>query len=96
MVFLAAADELATTLTVTHLLGSLIQHGAYTEAAGAGTRAVAFDQVFPTANFDISVTYEDNGGGAYAFSMEVDTLATTGFNITTLGNGVYHWIAVHD
>ena len=96
LAFMSTADEIATTITVTHFLGSWIQHGEYTEAAGAGTRAIALPQIFPSVTYTVMVTYEDTGAGAQASSNEVDTLATTGFNVTTQVNGVYHWMAIHD
>jgi hypothetical protein len=94
--FIAAADEVATTLTVTHLLGPKIQHGRYTEAAGAGVRAITLPQVMPSVNYTVVLGYVDTGGGVNASSLEVDTIATTGFNLTTQVNGVYTWCAIHD
>ena len=41
----------------------------------------------------ISVTYEDTGAGVQASSNEIDTIAATGFNLTTQVNGNYHWLA---
>jgi hypothetical protein len=95
IVFQSTADEFAATLTVTHLLGPRMQAGKYTEAAGAGVRAVALPQVFPSTNYVVFVQYEDTGTGPFNPNPEVDTLAAGGFNLTTLGNGVYHWVAIH-
>ena len=94
--FLSTADEIATTVTVTHFGGSRMQTGKYVEAAGAGTRAITLPQVFPSTSYVVLVTYEDTGTGAQASSNEIDTIATTGFNLTTQGNGTYHWLAIHD
>ena len=58
--------------------------------------AITLPQPFPTANYTVCVTYQDTGAGAPAVAQEIDTVATTGFNITTGQNGTYHWIAVHD
>jgi len=95
LAFLAAADEIAATVTVTHWAGSWIQHGSYTEAAGAGTRAITFPQPFPSAAVNVFVTYQDTGAGVQASSNEIDTIAATGFNLTTQVNGIYHWFAIH-
>ena len=96
LVFLSTADEIAATITATHSLQSKIQHGSYTEAAGADVRAITLPQPFPSANYDVFVTYEDTGAGVQASSNEIDTIAATGFNLTTQVNGEYHWIAIHD
>jgi len=93
--FLSTADEVAATITMTHSLQSQIQSGTYTEAAGAGVRAVTFPQPFPSANVRVFVTYEDTGAGVQASSNEVDTIAAAGFNLTTQVNGEYHWLAIH-
>jgi len=86
MVFAAAADEIAATLTVTHLLGSQIQHNSYTEAAGAGARAITFAQPFPTANVDVVCDGD----------WTATTILATGFTLNTSGNGTSSWIAIHD
>lgn len=94
--FPGAADEIATTITCTHEADSRVQQGRYTEAAGAGVRAIALPQIFPSTSYNVHVTYVDTGTGAQASSNEVDTIATTGFNLTTQGDGIYHWTATHD
>ena len=92
---LGTADAIGVT-TVTTAGRALIQHGRYTEAAGAGTRAIALDPDFPSTSYSVFVSYQDTGAGAQASSNEWDTPATTGFNITTQGNGIYTWLAIHD
>lgn len=84
--FTGAADEIATTLTVTHLLGSRIQHDMYTEAAGAGARAITFAQPFPTAT--VTVVCD---GDWYASAV-----LATGFTLNTSGNATQGWVAIHD
>jgi len=93
---IGAADAVAATVTTTTAGRALMQHGRYTEAAGAGSRAIALNPDMPSTSYTVLVTYEDTGTGAQASSNEIDTIATTGFNITTQGNGVYHWLAIHD
>ncbi len=92
---LGTADAIGVT-NVTTAGRALIQHGRYTEAAGAGVRAIALDPDMPSTSYTVIVTYQDTGTGAQASSNEIDTVAATGFNLTTQGNGVYHWLAIHD
>lgn len=103
--FLGTADEIATTVTVTHWGGSWMQHGTVA-AAGASpqTDAVTIPQVFPSVAYDIQLTFEATGGGADDVICSVDegTIATTGFTVVTTSaaaaaiSGNVHWFAIHD
>jgi hypothetical protein len=91
--FMGTANEIGGTVTPARLVRSNVQSGTYVEAAGAGTRAITFPEVARDAPDVITVTYIDTGGGAYALTDEIDTVAATGFNITTPGNGSFMWSA---
>jgi hypothetical protein len=94
IIFLGTANEIGGTITPAFSVSSNIQTGTYVEAAGAGTRAITFPEVARAAPSVVLTQYIDTGGGAYALTDEVDTVAATGFNLTTPGNGSYYWCAI--
>jgi hypothetical protein len=70
----------------------LLRMGRVT-AAGAGDEAVAFSTNFPTTNYVISITPEDNGSGFGTAGIANGTRAVGGFTMTVGAAGIYHWRA---
>jgi hypothetical protein len=70
------------------------RYGTYDEAAGAGTRAIAFTPNFPNgATIVMEITFESLGGAYQTGMVANGTLVHTGFSLTTGGNGRFHWHA---
>jgi hypothetical protein len=94
--FLSTADQIAPAATTVFLADARTQSGRYTEAAGAGARAIAFARDMPSTNYTVVFGVEDTGAGTTTATVATGTKAVSGFTLDTGGNAIIHWMARMD